>query len=211
MTRIWDLPTRLFHWLLAAATTLSLYTGFSADGDMALHLVSGYVVCGLLLFRIGWGLVGATYARFAQFAASPQRAWRYLRDFRNAPEWPGHNPAASWAIFALLLLLIAQVATGMFSNDDVMTEGPLRHLVSDDASSKLSGLHQFNAVLVAVLIAVHLLGVAIHLVVRRERLLRAIITGDKLVDATPTRYRRSVALVLIAASASAVYALVHWL
>ena len=210
-TRIWDLPTRLFHWALAAATAVSLYTGLSSDGDMEMHLTSGYVVLALLLFRLGWGVCGATYARFAQFAASPRAAWNYLRSFRGAPEWAGHNPAAGWAIFALLLALAAQVALGLFSTDDVLTEGPLRHLVSDDTSSTLTGLHKRNALFVLGLVVVHLCGVLAHLIVRRERLLRAMVTGDKNVAATATRYRWSVALALLAASIVAAYAVVHWI
>ena len=211
MTRIWDLPTRLFHWLLAAAATVSLYTGLSDGGDIDLHLVSGYVVLSLLLFRLAWGVWGATYARFAQFAASPAAAWRYLRGFRAAPEWAGHNPMASWAIFALLVALVAQVSTGLFSNDEILTEGPLRHLVSDDTSSTLSGLHKTNSFVVLSLIVVHLLGVATHLIARRERLLRAMITGDKAVDAPATRYSRLLAIAFAVVGVIATYAVVRWL
>ena len=209
--RIWDLPTRLFHWLLTAAVSVSLYTGLSDNSDMDLHLASGYIVFALLLFRLGWGMGGATYARFAQFASSPRAAWDYLRRFRSVPEWAGHNPAASWAIFALLLALTAQVTTGLFSTDDVLTEGPLRHLVGDDTSSTLSWLHKRNAVLVLTLVGIHLLGVLVHLIVRRERLLRAMITGDKPVVAAATRYSWVVAVALAAASIGTVYAVVHWL
>ena len=195
VTRIWDLPTRSFHWLIAAFTCLSLYTGFSQSSDMELHVASGEIVFALLLFRLGWGVFGATYARFAQFAASPRAAWNYLRNFSQSPEWPGHNPAASWAIFGLLLALALQLSTGLFSTDDVLTEGPLHHLVSDATSSVLSGIHKRNAFIVLALVAIHLLGVMVHVIARRERLVRAMITGDEPVTAAATRYSWPAAIV----------------
>ena len=188
MTSIWDLPTRLFHWVLAGSVGFCLFTGFSDSSDLEWHMRSGQLVLALLLFRLVWGLCGATYARFSQFMRSPAAAWRYLARFRSAAAAAGHNPAGGWAVLGMLLLLTIQVSTGLFATDDILSEGPLLHLVSSDTSAMLTGLHQRNAWLVAGIVALHLAALIAHRVWRREAMLRPMLTGKVDVAATPTRW-----------------------
>ena len=211
MTRIWDLPTRLFHWGLAVAVTVSLYTGLRANGDMDVHLLSGYVVLALLIFRIAWGFLGATYARFAQFMVAPTAAVAYLKKFRSAAAHAGHNPAGAWAVLLMLLALSAQALTGLFTTDDVFVEGPLRHLATEATNNALSAFHHRNAFVVVALIALHLSALTAHRVLRRDGLMLAMLRGDKLTSAAPTTYRRWVAIALGAGSVALVYGTVHWL
>ncbi len=205
MTLIWDLPTRVFHWALAGSVGFCLVTGFSDSGDLEWHMRSGQCVLALLVFRLIWGVCGATYARFSQFVRSPPSAWRYLAHFRSAAVAVGHNAAGGWAVVAMLGLLAIQASTGLFATDDILSEGPLVHLVSGDTSSMLTGLHQRNAWLVAGIVALHLAALIAHRVWRREPMLRPMLTGKVAVDATPTRWAVFALLVAIAVAALAAY------
>ena len=110
---IWDLPTRVFHWALAGSF-LGAYLLSEYDAARNFHVMFGYTVAGLLLFRLLWGFVGSRHASFADFAYGPAAALRYLRDLAagRARDYEGHNPAGSWAIYALLALAAATAVTG---------------------------------------------------------------------------------------------------
>ena len=205
MTAVWDLPTRVFHWLLAGSVGFCLVTGFSDSGDLDWHMRSGQLVLALLVFRLVWGVGGATYARFSQFVRSPAAAWRYLTHFRSAAVAAGHNAAGGWAVLGMLGLLTVQVSTGLFATDDILSEGPLLHLVSGETASTLTGLHQRNAWLVAGIVALHLTALIAHRIWRREAMLRPMLTGKVAVDATPTRWAVLALLVAIGVAALAAY------
>ena len=176
--KIWDLPTRLFHWLLACLFALSWA---SAEFDyFTVHYYSGYAILTLLIFRIVWGLVGSDTARLAGYVPTPAALLSYLPEFfRRAPGSDvGHNPFGGMAVLALLGLLLAQVATGLFSQDiDFINAGPLSGLISFDAGVAASDWHHLLFDILLALVVVHLAAVAFHELYKGERLIRAMLTG----------------------------------
>lgn len=180
--RIWDLPTRLFHWLLAALVVFSFTTGKLGGDWMEWHFRSGYAIASLLLFRLLWGLAGSHYARFANFLPSPSRVWSTLRSQRPAAITvsAGHSALGMLSVYALLVVLVVQVTAGMFTNDGSFTEGPWVKFISGATSDRLSTLHYYNGWLVAALVALHVAAIAFYLLARREDLITPMFTGDKL-------------------------------
>ncbi len=207
--RVWDAPTRLFHWAIVLLIVFS-YVSVQANW-MELHLLSGYTVLTLLLFRIVWGFVGSETSRFARFLRSPLAGMRHLAEFtRRAPDTEvGHNAAGGWMVLLMLLLLAAQIGTGLFSNDDGATEGPLAKHVPKDLSDRLSGLHGILFWVLLGTIAVHVGVVVLYAVVKKQNLVRPMLTGKKrLPAATPAPRMASslLALAILAASALVVWA-----
>jgi len=175
--RVWDIPTRLFHWLLAVSVTGALVTVQLGGLYMDWHVRFGLLTLGLLLFRLAWGFCGPRYARFAQFLRGPCTVWAYLRGKAGAPV--GHNPLGGWAVLAMLLALGFQAVTGLFANDDILTAGPLAGLVSGAASGTLTWLHGVNATLIYTLLALHLAAVIVwYALIRRRRIITPMISGD---------------------------------
>ncbi|MFN4325442.1 MAG: cytochrome b/b6 domain-containing protein [Azonexus sp.] len=173
---LWDLPTRLFHWLLVVAVVAAVVTGQLGGSLIDWHGRIGLVIAGLLAFRIVWGLFGSTYARFAQFFPTPSKIKAYL-----AGRWQGegHNPLGALSVFGLLALLTVQVATGLVGNDDIAFSGPLADLVSRELSNRLTGLHHLLAKVLIALVALHVAAIAFYGHVRKQRLLKPMITGWK--------------------------------
>lgn len=180
VVRIWDLPTRLFHWLLALCVIGLVITG-SLRGDwMAWHLRLGYSVFTLLLFRLVWGFVGGHWSRFHRFAYGPSALLQHLRGAAPPAHTAGHSPLGALSVFALLTLLAVQVGTGLFSDDEIATYGPLVHLVSGDTVQAATGYHKnVGKLLILVLVALHLVAIAVYRFVKRQPLTRAMVTGDK--------------------------------
>lgn len=204
--RVWDLPLRLFHWLLALLVAFSVVSGKLGGNALDWHRLSGYAILTLLLFRIGWGFAGSTYARFGQFLRGPGAIVRHLAGSR--PEHPGHNPLGALSVLAMLTALLLQAATGLFANDGVMVEGPLYKLVSSDTSDFLTAIHGANAWVVLGLVALHLAAILFYLLAKKENLVRAMITGRKQVaHAVPENHGGSPAraAALLAGSAVAVW------
>ena len=129
--KVWDAPVRLFHWLLAVLVAVSVSTGYIGGNVMRWHVWSGCAILGLLIFRLLWGFAGSTTARFAHFVRGPRAALGYARGLlsRSPSHTPGHNPLGGWMVLLLLASAALQAGTGLFSNDDIATEGPLDHLV----------------------------------------------------------------------------------
>ncbi|MDD2740913.1 MAG: cytochrome b/b6 domain-containing protein [Rhodocyclaceae bacterium] len=174
--RLWDLPTRLFHWLLALCVAASIVSGQLGGNLIDWHGRIGVFVVGLIVFRLVWGLLGSTYARFAQFFPTPSKVSTYLRG-----EWQGlgHNPLGAFSVFGLLGLLAFQVFSGLFSNDDITFVGPLFDLVSKDLSNQLTGLHKQASTLLFILIGLHLAAIAFYGQVKKDNLIKPMISGWK--------------------------------
>jgi cytochrome b len=211
LMRVWDAPTRLFHWAIVLLVAFS-YVSIKKDW-IQLHFLSGYTILTLLLFRLVWGFIGSDTARFGNFLHSPIAGLRHLAQFgRREPDTElGHNAAGGWMVMAMLLALLAQVGTGLFSNDDVMNDAPLVHHISKEASDRITSLHGtlFNVILG--LIALHIVAIIAYAVVKRHDLVRAMVTGRKRLPATMRQPRFTsplLALVVLAGSAGVVYALV---
>ena len=178
--RIWDLPTRVFHWLLVL-TMLGLFITVNLPGDWMLwHFRCGYAALTLLLFRLVWGLVGPRYARFSYFPPNPFAAWAYLKG--QGETGLGHNPLGAWSVYAVLLLLLVQIGTGLFSNDAILWDAPFRHWVSGDTSDFLTRLHKLNRWLLIGWVVLHLLAISYYRFVKKQALVNAMLRGDMQVE-----------------------------
>lgn len=214
LVRIWDLPTRLFHWLLALCV-IGLVTTAQL-GYMDWHFRFGYGVLTLLIFRLLWGLVGGHWSRFSAFLYSPASLWRYLRGHAEPSHSLGHSPTGSLSVFALLFFLLAQVGTGLFSDDEIASSGPLTRLASSDFVSQATWYHREVGKLVLIaLVALHILAILYYLWRKRQNLVWPMIWGDKEVPQPAISSRddarsRWLALALLLLSAGAV-ALLLWL
>ncbi len=184
LVRVWDAPTRLFHW---AIVVLVGFSWLSIDMNWEqLHFLSGYTILTLLLFRLVWGFIGSDTARFVRFLASPVAALAHLAHIgRREPDREiGHNAAGGWMVLVLLGLLLAQVGTGLCSNDDGMTEAPLAHLVGKSTSDWLSGIHGRIFTLIQIAVVLHVVAVLAYAVLKRHDLVRPMLTGNKRLPAT---------------------------
>jgi cytochrome b len=204
--RVWDLPTRLFHWALAGLVIASWLSGqFGGQPWLPWHFRSGYAILALLLFRLLWGFAGDRYARFSSFAPSWRAALEYARSPRPTA---GHNPLGSLSVYALLLVAGVQVMTGLFATDGDFTEGPWAQFVSESVVKLASGIHRYNRWVLLALIVLHLTAIAWHTVRRRDALMRGMVSGDrKGIDAEPAvddTGMRMRALVLLALSVTLV-------
>jgi cytochrome b len=177
---VWDLPTRLFHWLLVA---LIAFSWWSAEQEqLEWHLYSGYAVLSLLLFRLLWGFFGSSTARFANFVRGPAAVLAYVRDARG---WRaiGHTPLGALSVIALLGLIGLQVATGLINNDDDgLVEGPLAPLVSYDFSETAHDVHELLFNVLLALIGLHIAAVLFYRLFLGKELLRPMITGRAALD-----------------------------
>ena len=182
--KIWDLPVRLFHWNLVGLLAFLVWSGKTGGNAMEYHMYAGYWVLALVLFRVMWGFAGSTHARFANFLAGPGRAIAFAKKLMSKAPAPvaGHNPVGGWMVLVLLLSLLVQTGTGLFSNDDIAAEGPLFALVSKGLSDRLSTIHSWNFNLLLLLTALHVTAVLLHLLVKKENLVTAMFTGVKTLD-----------------------------
>ncbi|MCW3476501.1 cytochrome b/b6 domain-containing protein [Limobrevibacterium gyesilva] len=208
--RVWDAPTRLFHWLLVILVVLSYVS--TRLSWMDLHLLSGYAILTLLIFRIAWGFLGSDTARFSHFLRSPLAALRQLgRMHRREPDTQvGHSAAGGWMVVILLALLSVQAGTGLFANDDGATEGPLMKFVSKADSDWLSKIHGINFNILLAAIGLHLAAIAVYAVVKRHSLVKPMITGKKRLPAATPAPRMAhplKALVILLIAGTAVWVL----
>ncbi len=174
--RLWDLPVRLFHWLLVVAVIGAVAT-IKAGGEwMAWHERFGLAVLALLTFRVLWGFVGSRYARFTSFLPGPGAVRDYVRG-----QWRGigHNPLGALSVLALLGLFGFQAVSGLFATDEIAYNGPLRSLVSSDWSDTLSSWHRRTEWYLYGLVALHVAAIVFYRLVRKEDLVRPMITGKK--------------------------------
>jgi cytochrome b len=211
--QVWDLPTRLFHWLLVCLVGVSMVTATIGGLAMQYHEWCGVTVLMLVLFRVVWGFMGGTQARFAAFIRGPQAVLRYARALlgNNAKRYFGHNPLGGWSIIAMLTALGVQAGTGLFANDDILTEGPLAHWVSKAISDSLTRIHHINKVILISLVVVHVSAVVFYLVVKKENLVTPMVTGCKRWPQAVenTLGPPALALVIMAATALATYLAIY--
>jgi cytochrome b len=180
--KIWDLPVRLFHWTLVLGFALAYLTAEIHILDV--HIVIGYGLIALLIFRLFWGFAGNQYARFKSFIFSPQETLSYMRSLRSAhpTHYYGHNPAGALMVFGLLALLAGIFASGLVTLAVIDYEGPLLFLanwVSDDTSYFFRHTHDFLVDAALLMIPLHLLGVVSGSMQHKENLARAMVTGMK--------------------------------
>jgi cytochrome b len=172
--RIWDLPTRLFHWSLVGTIVFAVVTGKIGGNWIEWHGRSGLFILGLIIFRVIWGFVGSPTARFANFVRGPRAIKAYLKG-----EWQGvgHNPLGALAVLGLLTLTIAQVASGLFANDDIAFQGPLAALLSKEASDQSRALHSQVFYGLLAIVGLHLAAIAFYARVKKTNLVLPMVTG----------------------------------
>ena len=183
--RVWDLPTRVFHWALALAVVGQLITGSLGGELMPWHFRLGYTVLSLLLFRIIWGVVGGRWSRFRAFAYAPATVWRYLRGQGRPEHAVGHNPLGAGSVFAMLFFLLAQVGSGLISDDEIAATGPLAKFVSNDTVSQATWYHaEVGKPVLIVLVLLHVAAIVFYAWKKKQNLVTPMLLGDKLL---PTR------------------------
>lgn len=216
--RVWDFPTRLFHWTLALCVLGLFVTGKIGGNAMVWHLRLGLLMLTLLGFRLLWGVVGARWSRFAQFIRGPVAVWRYLRGRSPADHLVGHSPLAGWAVLAMLATLAMQTGSGLMSDDEIAFFGPLVSQVSGDTVALATWWHtEWGQYLVLGIVVVHLLAIAYYAGVRRQTIVRPMLSGDQVVarDANVTPARDDLGLrllgaVVLAFCAAGTWGLVSW-
>jgi cytochrome b len=211
--RIWDLPTRLFHWVLAACVVGLVITGNVGGDAMFWHFRFGYAVLTLLLFRLVWGWIGGHWSRWAQLPLHPSSVRAYLAGHPDPAHRVGHNPLGSWSVVALLFFLGVQVATGLVSDDEIANMGPLSSLVSGAVVSIATSWHKgWGKLILLFLVTLHLLAIMGYRWLKRESLVPAMWHGNKVLPESAHASRdnlqsTSMALLLLILAALAVAAL----
>lgn len=178
--RVWDLPIRVFHWLLVICIVGSLVTINLGDFAIQWHAYFGYSILILLIFRIVWGFVGSTHARFSNFFPSKSGVLNYLSG--KSPRVLGHNPIGALSVFALLFVLCVQVFTGLFVDDEVTFQGPLAKYVPNFLVSLFSEIHEGNQVVIYTLITIHIAAILFYKKFKGEDLIKPMLSGDKEID-----------------------------
>ena len=181
MHLIWDLPLRLFHWLLVLSISASWYTSNQDNGYIEYHLLVGYFTLGLIIFRILWGFIGTTHAKFINFFPSLSKVVLYIKAFNQEKtlKYPGHNPLGSLMVFFMLSTVLIQAISGLFMNDDIFTYGPYNSSVSSELEAIFIFIHRngFNLILGA--IALHIAAIVYYVGVKKQALISAMFTGKK--------------------------------
>ncbi|SCW38544.1 Cytochrome b [Ancylobacter rudongensis] len=177
----WDLPTRLAKWSLAALVGLAFASRYWGDEALVWHQWNGLAILVLIVFRLLWGLVGGSTARFAGFVSGPVGGLRYAMSLLKGqpPHFLGHNPLGGWMVLALLAIVAAQALTGLFTSDDIIVYGPMTAAVSDETIRSASAWHQWLYPFLLALIGLHVLANLAYSLFGRDNLIRAMVTGSK--------------------------------
>ena len=213
-TRIWDLPTRLFHWILVLLIVLLYASGEFELLDMRWHFWCGYALLALLGFRMLWGFLGSQTSRFREFLRGPSAIAAYLKALRSPARGivVGHNPLGGWSVIALLLCLLLQAATGLFSSDELEVDGPLVAHVSTRTVKLMTRLHHWNENVLLALICLHVVAVLMYLLLKHENLIRPMFSGRRVLREPPVLHFASgwLALALLVFCAALVGTLVWY-
>lgn len=179
--KVWDLPVRLFHWALVASFVGAFVTNRLGVSYFKYHVWCGYSVIVLVSFRLIWGVVGTHHAKFKNFLKGPAAIAAYMRDLARGRDarYAGHNPLGALMVVTLLATLGVQAVAGLFANDEIFNAGPFAALVSKEGSLRLTGLHKTLFYWIAAAVALHVGAVLLHVFVKDENLVRAMITGKK--------------------------------
>ena len=215
--RVWDLPTRLFHWALVVCVIGLITTAQLGGAAMLWHFQLGYLTLSLLLFRIVWGWVGGRWSRFSSFLYSPTALWRYIKQPTAPQPSVGHSPLGALSVFALLAVLLLQVSSGLMSDDEISNAGPLSRFVSGYLVSNATDYHKnIGKFILLGLALLHVAAIFFYLFKKKENLISPMVTGDKQLPLPmpPTRddaRNRLLALLLFLSALGSVQGLVYLL
>ncbi len=209
---VWDWPVRVVHWLLVVLVAALLTTGLIGNEMLVWHMRAGQTLLALVLFRIVWGFVGSANARFASFLRGPRAVLDYARSLIRPPHHPHatHNPLGGWMVVALLLVLLAQATTGLFTNDDILYEGPLVKWVDKDLSDSIGSWHRRMWWVVVALASMHIFAVIGYLMHLGEDLVYPMVSGEKVLPKHLHRPQHAEASTARALVLLALCALVVW-
>ena len=184
--RVWDIPVRLFHWLLVLLVVTLFVTGKLGGNWLEWHKRAGFSVLGLVAFRILWGFVGSHHARFVNFLRGPTVVFAYIKGVmhKDSRHYAGHNPLGALSVVTMLGVILLQSVLGLFSNDDLMLEGPYASLVSKAVSDQVTVLHKLNADLILILVGIHLAAIAFSWFYKKQNLVKPMFTGVKILPAS---------------------------
>lgn len=183
--RVWDLPTRLFHWALAFCVISLIITGVRGGAAMVWHTRLGYCVITLLLFRFVWGFVGGYWSRFVQFIYAPTSILAHLRGKSLPAHNAGHNPLGSLSVWGLFLVLTFQIATGLVSDDEIATQGLLAKFVTSASSLLATSYHKhWGKWVILTLVLLHIAAILFYFFKKKQNLIQPMLSGDKAVMAT---------------------------
>ncbi len=206
---IWDLSTRLFHWLLVTLFGLSWLSAELGGNWMIWHTRLGFLAAGLIIFRIIWGFIGSDSSRFTHFIKSPSTVIAYLKG-EGQRDYNTHNPAGALSVIALLGLMLLQVATGLFTNDDIFIEGPLAYLISYDAQLEMTELHETIFNLLMLFVSLHVAAIIWYQRFKGEKLVQAMVHGKKESEEEAPQLRGGIPLYFAVTAGAAVSALLFW-
>ena len=209
---VWDWPVRVVHWCIVLLVVALITTGLVGNDALVWHMRFGGTLLALVVFRVIWGFVGSGNARFASFVRGPGAVVAYVRSLLRPPHaiHATHNPIGGWMVVALLLAMLFQAGTGLFTNDDILNDGPLVKLISKDLSDTISSLHRRGWWAVAGLAAAHIAAVFAYLLLLRDNLVRPMVDGRKhlppsVADPKAAMASSARAIVLLAACGTAVW------
>ena len=214
--RVWDAPTRLFHWLLTIAVVALVVTANVGGSAMEWHFWLGYAVLALLFFRLAWGFLGGHWSRFSSFLYTPKDVLSYLRGTTNQADRVGHNPVGALSVYAFLAMLMLQSISGLFSDDEIFTTGPFAHLISGEWVSNATWYHtDIGQYILMALVAIHVSSILFYWLKKKQNLLTPMLTGDKVLDfPAPSSADRASdrikALVVLAISAGIIFGALKW-
>jgi len=211
--RVWDLPTRIFHWLVAVLVVFSFATGKIGGSWLEWHMRSGYAILTLVLFRLAWGIVGSETSRFARFVRGPAAFFRYAGDIvgKRHRAVIGHNPMGGWMVLFMLVLLLTQASSGLFADDEIATQGPLAVKVSNALVAKMTAFHYYNGWTLIGAVFLHVIAIAAYWMAWRDNRVAPMWTGRREMDGAGTQPELRatwIAAVILASSAGFVYWLV---
>lgn len=205
---IWEWPIRVWHWLLVLAVTTALVTGLVPALDlMNVHTWAGMTVVALLVFRLIWGFLGGTYTKLRHYITSPKRFVNHFRS-RNSPS--AHTSPGIVLAVSLLLALVVQSGAGLFTTDDVLTDGPLVQFVDDDTVEIASDVHDQGWKFVVALIGIHVSAQLIYAVFLRNPIALSMFTGRKQIDLPATEFTRWKMLLVYAISGIVLWLLLRY-
>lgn len=179
--KVWDISIRVFHWSLALLIGFLWWSG-TEGVEMENHVLAGYAVLALVSYRIIWGILGSYHARFTSFIRSPLSTLKAIPDVlsvRSDSHYTGHNPVGGWMVVALLMILLAQGISGLGTTDDIFIDGPLVEYLEEEMVALFSDWHTTLPDYLIAMVILHLAAVFYHDAVKRERLIRSMITGIK--------------------------------
>ena len=212
---VWDIGVRVFHWALVLLMATAIATVKIGGNAMVYHSYCGYAMLALLLFRIIWGFVGGTHARFFNFITGPGKVMAYLKTMfkRDHDTTIGHNPMGALSVVAMLAALLFQAVSGLFVNDDILFEGPLSAWAGKDLSDKITGWHKFNEKILLALFLLHMGAIFFYRFYKKVDLIKPMFTGIKKLTGNVPESRSgsaSLAVVLLAVCAGTVFLLVNY-